>query len=278
MTKKYSLEELKNLTQTIRKDIIRMTTAAGSGHPSTSLSAVEILTALYFQVLHHDPSNPHWPDRDRFILSKGHGAPALYSVMARSGYFPPEQLMTLRKLDSPLQGHPERQRVAGVEASTGSLGQGLSIGSGMALAARVDRKTYRVYVLTGDGELDEGQVWEAALFAAHYKIDNLTAIVDRNGQQQDGWCKDILNTEPLAEKWRSFGWHVVDINGHDLQQVLKALDEAKAMKGKPTAIIARTVKGKGVSLLENNTNFHGVPLKPEQLEEALKELEQGIQV
>ena len=253
-----------------------MTTAAGSGHPSTSLSAVEIMTALFFNVLRHDPSNPNWPERDRFILSKGHGAPVLYSVMARSGYFPPEQLMTLRKLDSPLQGHPERQRVGGVEASTGSLGQGLSIGIGMALSAGVDHKNYRVYVLTGDGEIDEGQVWEAAMFAAHHKIDNLTAIVDRNGQQQDGWVKDILNTEPLVEKWRSFGWHVIDINGHDLQQVLKAFEESRAIKGQPTVIIARTVKGKGVSILENNTNFHGVPLTPEQMEQALKELEQGV--
>ena len=273
---KPDLEGLKRLALTIRKDIVRMTTAAGSGHPSTSLSAVEIMTALFFNVLRHDPSNPNWPERDRFILSKGHGAPVLYSVMARSGYFPPEQLMTLRKLDSPLQGHPERQRVGGVEASTGSLGQGLSIGIGMALAAGVDHKNYRVYVLTGDGEIDEGQVWEAAMFAAHHKIDNLTAIVDRNGQQQDGWVKDILNTEPLIEKWRSFGWHVIDINGHDLQQVLKAFEESRAIKGQPTVIIARTVKGKGVSILENNTNFHGIPLTPEQMEQALKELEQGV--
>jgi len=273
---KPDLEGLKRLALTIRKDIVRMTTAAGSGHPSTSLSAVEIMTALFFNVLRHDPSNPNWPERDRFILSKGHGAPVLYSVMARSGYFPPEQLMTLRKLDSPLQGHPERQRVGGVEASTGSLGQGLSIGIGMALSAGVDHKNYRVYVLTGDGEIDEGQVWEAAMFAAHHKIDNLTAIVDRNGQQQDGWVKDILNTEPLIEKWRSFGWHVIDINGHDLQQVLKAFEESRAIKGQPTVIIARTVKGKGVSILENNTNFHGVPLTPEQMEQALKELEQGV--
>ena len=273
---KLDLEGLKRLALTIRKDIVRMTTVAGSGHPSTSLSAVEIMTGLFFNVLRHDPTNPNWPERDRFILSKGHGAPVLYSVMARSGYFPPEQLMTLRKLDSPLQGHPERQRGAGVEASTGSLGQGLSIGIGMTLAARVDHMAYRVYVLTGDGELDEGQVWEAAMFAAHHKIDNLTAIVDRNGQQQDGWVKEILNTEPLIEKWRSFGWHVIDINGHDLLQVLKAFEEAKAIKGQPTVIIARTVKGKGVSLLENNTNFHGVPLTGEQMEQALKELEQGV--
>jgi len=273
---KPDLEGLKRLALTIRKDIVRMTTAAGSGHPSTSLSAVEIMTALFFNVLRHDPSNPNWPERDRFILSKGHGAPVLYSAMARSGYFPPEQLMTLRKLDSPLQGHPERQRVGGVEASTGSLVQGLSIGIGMALSAGVDHKNYRVYVLTGDGEIDEGQVWEAAMFAAHHKIDNLTAIVDRNGQQQDGWVKDILNTEPLIEKWRSFGWHVIDINGHDLQQVLKAFEESRAIKGQPTVIIARTVKGKGVSILENNTNFHGIPLTPEQMEQALKELEQGV--
>jgi transketolase len=272
------LEELRRLALATRKDIVRMTTAAGSGHPSTSLSAVEILTVLYFGVLKHDPTNPAWPDRDRFILSKGHGAPLLYSLMARTGYFPSDQLMSLRKLNSPLQGHPEVQRLPGVEASTGSLGQGLSIGVGTALAARVDHKDYRVYVLTGDGELNEGQVWEAVMSAAHFKIDNLTAIVDRNGQQQDGWVKDVLDTEPLVDKWRSFGWHTIDINGHSLEQVLKAFDEAKTVKGKPTAIIARTVKGKGVSFLENNTNAHGVPLKPEQMEQALKEIEQGIQV
>jgi transketolase len=251
-----------------------MTTAAGSGHPSTSLSVVEILTALYFNTMRHDPKNPLWDDRDRFVLSKGHGAPALYSAMARSGYFPLEQLMTLRQFKSPLQGHPERQRLPGIEASSGSLGQGLSIGIGMALAARLDGKDFHTYVVMGDGEMDEGQIWEAAMFASHYQLDNLTGILDRNGQQQDGWSKDVMNTEPLVDKWEAFGWNVLDIDGHDIQQVLNALGEAKRKKGKPTILIARTVKGKGVSLLENNTSFHGVPLNPEQMEKALLELTQ----
>ena len=266
------IEELKKIALTLRQDIVKMTTAAGSGHPSTSLSAVEILTVLYFNVMRHNPNDPSWSDRDRFVLSKGHGAPVLYSAMARSGYFPVEQLMTLRQFKSPLQGHPERQRLPGIEASSGSLGQGLSIGIGMALAARVDGKDFRTYVVMGDGEMDEGQIWEAAMFASHYQLDNLTGILDRNGQQQDGWSKDVMNTEPLVAKWQSFGWHVIDIDGHDLQMVLNAFGEAKAKKEKPTMIIARTVKGKGVSLLENNTNFHGVPLNPEQMEKALLEL------
>jgi transketolase len=267
-----SIEELKQLTKDLRREIIQITGRAGSGHPSSSFSALEILSALYFGVLRHDPNNPDWPDRDRFILSKGHAAPGLYAVMARAGYFPVEQLKTLRKLESPLQGHPEKNRLQGIEASTGSLGQGISIGIGMALAARLNKKDYRVYVLTGDGELDEGQVWEAAMFATHYQLDNLTVIVDRNKIQQDSWCKEVMNTEPLLEKWQSFGWYVIDINGHDLEQVIAALTEAKKVKGKPAVIIARTVKGKGVSFMENSTSFHGVAPTPEQVEMALKEL------
>jgi len=229
------IEELKKIALTLRQDIVKMTTAAGSGHPSTSLSTVEILTTLYFNVMRHNPKDPFWNDRDRFVLSKGHGAPALYSAMARSGYFPVEQLMTLRQFKSPLQGHPERQRLPGIEASSGSLGQGLSIGIGMALAARVDGKDFRTYVVMGDGEMDEGQIWEAAMFASHYQLDNLTGILDRNGQQQDGWSKDVMNTEPLVAKWQSFGWHVIDIDGHDLEAVLNAFGEAKAKKEKPTS-------------------------------------------
>lgn len=269
-----NIEELKKIANTLRKDIIRMTGAAGSGHPTSSLSAVEILTTLYFRILRHDPKNPHWPDRDRFVLSKGHGAPGLYAALARSGYFPVEQLMTLRKLDSPLQGHPERHRLGGVEASTGSLGQGISIGIGMALSAKLDRKDFRVYVLTGDGECDEGQVWEAALFAGNHHLDNLTVIVDYNKLQQDGWVKEIQDLEPLADKWRAFKWHALEIDGHDLEQVAKAFSEAKATRGKPTAIIAHTVKGKGVSFMENRPELHGIPPTPEQVEQALKELEQ----
>ena len=268
-------EELRKIAATLRKDIIQMTGAAGSGHPTSSFSTVEILTTLYFQVLRHDPKRPDWPDRDRFILSKGHAAPALYAALARSGYFPPDQLMTLRKLDSPLQGHPERHRLGGVEASTGSLGQGVSIGIGMALAGRLDRKDYRVYVMTGDGELDEGQVWEAAMYAGNHGLDNLTVIVDHNQAQQDGWVKDIMDLSPLADKWKAFKWHAIEIDGHDWNQISKAFDEAKATKGRPTVIIARTVKGKGVSFMENKPELHGVPPKPEEVEPALRELEQG---
>lgn len=269
-----NIEELKKIAHTLRKDIIKMTGAAGSGHPTSSLSAVEILTTLYFRILRHDPKNPDWPDRDRFILSKGHGAPVLYAALARSGYFPVEQLMTLRKLNSPLQGHPERHRLSGVEASTGSLGQGVSIGIGMALSAKLDQKEFRVYVLTGDGECDEGQVWEAALYAGNHPLDNLTVIVDYNKAQQDGWVKEIQDLEPLADKWRAFKWHALEIDGHDLEQVAKAFFEASATKGKPTVIIAHTVKGKGVSFMENRPELHGIPPTPEQVEQALKELEQ----
>ena len=270
-----NIEELKKIANSLRKDIIKMTGAAGSGHPTSSLSAVEILTTLFFRIMRHDPKKPDWTDRDRFVLSKGHGAPVLYAVLANTGYFPKDQLMTLRKLDSPLQGHPERHRLPGVEASTGSLGQGISIGIGMALAARLDRKDYRVYVLTGDGECDEGQVWEAALFAGNRKLDNLTVIVDHNKLQQDGWVKEIQDLEPLADKWKAFKWHAIEIDGHDLEQVAKAFSEAKATREKPTVIIAHTVKGKGVSFMEgmNDKNRHGVPPTPEELERALKELE-----
>lgn len=266
-------EELSRLATEIRRDIVKMTTAAGSGHPSSSYSAVEILLTLYFKFLRHDPRNPNWPERDRFILSKGHAAPVLYSVLARAGYFPVEQLMTLRKFGSQLQGHPERHRLGGVEASTGSLGQGVSIGIGMALAAKLDRKNTRIYVLTGDGEIEEGQVWEAALTAGNFKLDNLTVIVDQNGLQQDGWVKDIQDLSPLPDKWRAFKWHTVEIDGHDLDQVTRAFEEAQTTKGKPTVIIAKTVKGKGVSFIENRPEMHGVPLTPEELERALKELE-----
>ena len=269
------VQELKKLATIFRKDIIEMTGAAGSGHPTSSLSTVEILTTLYFNVLRHDPKRPDWPDRDRFILSKGHAAPALYVFLARSGYFPVVQLKSLRKLDSPLQGHPERHRVAGVEASTGSLGQGISIGIGMALAGRLDGKDYRVYVMTGDGECDEGQVWEAALYAGNHALDKLTVIVDHNQAQQDGWVKDVMDLSPLTDKWKAFKWHAIEIDGHDLDQVSKAFDEAKSTKGKPTAIVARTVKGKGVSFMENRPELHGIPPTPEQVEQALKELNQS---
>jgi transketolase len=264
--------DLIDLARTIRKEVIQMTTAAGSGHPTTCFSATELLIALYNRVLRFRANEPTWPDRDRFLLSKGHAAPLLYAVMAHAGYFPVDRLITLRKLDSPLQGHPEKRRLAGVEASTGSLGQGISIGIGMALAARIDRKDYRTYVLTGDGEIEEGQVWEAAMFAGTHKLDNLCVIIDANKLQQDGWVKDTLALDPLAPKWESFGWHAIDIDGHNYDQILKAYDDAKNTKGKPTVIIARTVKGKGVGFIENRPDMHGVPLTKEEAERAYAEL------
>ncbi|MEK7748327.1 MAG: transketolase [Nitrospirota bacterium] len=265
-------ESLTKQAKLLRQDIIQMISNAASGHPGGSLSAIDIITALYFKVLRHRPTEPDWANRDRFVLSKGHAAPALYAALARSGYFPVEQLASLRKLGSPLQGHPEKGRLAGVEASSGSLGQGISIGSGMALAARLDQKDYRTYVLMGDGESNEGQIWESALFAAHYKIDSLTVILDRNRQQLDDWTEKILDTESLSEKWRAFRWHVIEIDGHNMDQILKAFEEAKNTAGKPTLILANTTKGKGVSFMENNLEFHGVAPNAEQTKTALLEL------
>ena len=268
-----SIEEMKGMTRRLRRHVIEMTATAGSGHPGGSLSAVEIVTALYFSHLRHDPRNPCWPDRDRFVLSKGHAAPVLYAALAEAGYIPIEELLTLRQPDSRLQGHTNMCITPGVEMSSGSLGQGLSFGIGIALAARLDHRAYRVYVVLGDGECEEGQVWEAAMAAAHFKLDNLVAIVDRNGQQIDGWTYQVMNTEPLADKWRAFGWHTIEADGHDLSQILAALEEAKAVVGKPTAIVAHTVKGKGVSFMENNLDFHGRAPTPEEAQRALKELE-----
>ncbi|MCW5978167.1 MAG: transketolase [Bryobacteraceae bacterium] len=272
MTGKKSLEELQALTKTIRRRIVEMTGAAKSGHPGGSLSAVEIVATLFFDVMNHDPQNPHWEDRDRFILSKGHGCPVLYAVMAECGYTPVEQLNTLRKLGSIYQGHPDRRFIPALEASTGSLGQGLSIGLGMALAARLDGKPWRTYVVLGDGEIQEGQIWEAAMFASFHKVDNLVAIVDYNRIQLDGFVKDIMELEPLADKWRSFGWHVVELDGHSIPALREAFAVPAAVKGKPTVVIAHTVKGKGVSFMENNPKWHGVAPSPQEVELALKEL------
>jgi transketolase len=246
---------------------------AQSGHPGGSLSAIDMMTVLFKQVMNHDPKNPDSPDRDRFILSKGHAAPALYAVLAHCGYFSQNQLKTLRKLGSPLQGHPEKNRLPGVEASTGSLGQGVSIGIGMALAAKLDRKKYRTYVLIGDGETDEGQVWEAALFAGNRRLDNLTVILDNNGQQLDGSVEEIMPLRPVGEKWRSFGWNVIEINGHQMTEIQSAFEKAKDTTGKPTLIWAKTVKGKGVSFMENNNEFHGMAPNAEQFKVAMGELE-----
>lgn len=260
------------MAKTIRRHILTMIAKANSGHPGGSLSAVEILTILYFRIMRHHPFEPDWPDRDRFILSKGHAAPALYAVLAECGYFPTEELASLRQLGSRLQGHTDRNLTPGVEMSAGSLGQGLSFGIGAALAARLDNRDYRVYVLVGDGECQEGQVWEAAMAASHFKVDNLTCIVDHNGLQLDGRVADIMNIEPLKDKWRSFGWHVLEVDGHDLIEIHQALQRARFAKGKPTAIIARTIKGKGVSFMENNVDFHGKAPTTEELERAMTEL------
>jgi transketolase len=267
-----SVAELEKMARQLRRQVITMIATAGSGHPGGSLSAADIVTALYFKVMRHDAKNPQWLDRDRFVLSKGHAAPILYAALAECGYFPVEELSTLRKLGSRLQGHTDRTLTPGVEMSAGSLGQGLSFGIGIALAGSLDKRDYQVYVLLGDGECEEGQIWEAALFAPHHKMDNLTAIVDHNDIQLDGRVCDIMGLEPLLDKWRAFNWHVLEINGHDITQILEALKEAGEIKGKPTVIIAHTIKGKGVSFMENNVDFHGKAPTAQEVEIALKEL------
>jgi transketolase len=268
------LADLQARARSIRRGIITSTTTAGSGHPTSSLSGVEIAVALYFGgFLRHDPKKPHWPQRDRFILSKGHAAPLLYAVLAEAGYFPKEQLATLRKLGSPLEGHPNMRRLPGVEASTGSLGQGLSIGVGHALAARLDKLDYRVYVLTGDGELDEGQVWEALMAGHKFKLDNLALIVDQNGYQQTGATAEVLDLKPLVPRFEAFGWAAQEVNGHDLNEVLAALEKARQTRGRPSAIVARTVKGYPIqNLLTKDPNHHGKPLTPEEAQMALAEI------
>jgi transketolase len=263
---------LEEKAREIRIEILRMLTAAGSGHTGGSLSAADIVTALYFYKMRHRPDEPEWRERDRFILSKGHAAPLLYAVLSLSGYFDREMLKTLRKIDSPLQGHPSSRMLKGVEISTGSLGQGLSIANGIALGLRMDGLSSRVYCLLGDGEIQEGQVWEAAMTAGHYRLDNLCAIIDNNGLQIDGFCCDVMKIEPITDKWRAFGWNVIDIDGHDMGQILDALDEAEGVKGLPTMIVARTVKGKGVSIFEGKAKYHGIAPTGEELEIALKEL------
>jgi transketolase len=268
-----NLEQLQAISKRLRREIVQMIGAAKSGHPGGSLSAVEIMVTLYFDVLRHDPYNPGWEDRDRCILSKGHAAPVLYTVLAEAGYTPKDLLNTLRKLGSPYQGHPDRRFIPLLEASTGSLGQGLSIGLGMALAARLDGRAFRTYVILGDGEIQEGQIWEGAMFAAFHKVDNLVAIVDYNKIQLDGFVKDIMDLEPLAAKWSGFGWHVIELDGHDIPALQAAFAEAAATKGKPTVLIAHTIKGKGVSFMENNPKFHGTAPTPAEVELALQELQ-----
>jgi len=264
---------LQEKAKKIRQHIIQMIGEACSGHPGGSLSAADIVTALYFHVLHLDPKKPDWLERDRFVLSKGHAAPLLYAALAERGFFPTEELLTLRKLNSRLQGHPDMRKLPGVEMSTGSLGQGLSVANGMALAARLDKRNYRVYVLLGDGEIQEGQVWEAAMASAHYQLDNLTAFLDHNGLQIDGPIKEVMSPEPVVDKWQAFGWHVLTINGHDFHQILSAIKEAKRIKNKPTMIVAETIKGKCISFMENKVDWHGVAPKPDEVRQALIELE-----
>jgi transketolase len=270
---KPDIASLRKKAKTLRIEILKMLTESGSGHTGGSLSAADVVAALYFYKMRHDSSNPNWPERDRFVLSKGHAAPVLYGALALSGYFDKKLLGTLRKIGSPLQGHPCSRKLPGIEISTGSLGQGLSVANGMALGLKLDGLSSRVYCLLGDGETQEGQVWEAAMTAAHYKLDNLCAIIDNNGLQIDGHCCDVMCIEPIVKKWAAFGWHVIDINGHDMGSVVHALDEAESVKNMPTMIVARTIKGKGVSFFEGKVEYHGIAPTSEELEKALKELE-----
>ncbi len=265
-------QELQGIATSIRQEIIQMLYLSKSGHPGGSLSAADIMTVLYFKEMNIDPKNPKMEDRDRFVLSKGHAAPVLYATLAEKGFFPKEELKTLRKINSDMQGHPNMNDTPGVDMSTGSLGQGISAAAGMALAGKIDNKSFRVHALLGDGEIQEGLVWEAAMFAAHYKLDNLVAILDNNGLQIDGLNSEVMGVEPLDKKWEAFGWHVIKIDGHNFDEIIAALDEAKTVKGKPTIIIAKTVKGKGVSFMENQASWHGAAPNEEQTKQALAEL------
>ncbi len=267
------IKKLEKKATELRKDIVTMICKSKSGHPGGSLSVIDIMTALYYDVMNIDVANPQKEDRDRFILSKGHAAPALYAVLADKGYFDKELLGTLRQFGSPLQGHPDMKKIKGVEISTGSLGQGLSVANGMALASRLQNIPYRVYVAMGDGELQEGQVWEAAMTSAQYKLDNLTAFVDYNNLQIDGNVSDIMNVASVEDKFKAFGWHVISIDGHNFEEILKAIDEAKQTKGKPTMIVANTIKGKGVDFMENVCGFHGVAPTEEETKRAIEQLE-----
>ena len=295
LTETVSIEQLEAIARRIRRHIIRMTAAAQSGHPGGSLSCADILTALYFRVLRHDPRNPHWPDRDRLIVSKGHATPAVYAALAEAGYFSTDELLTFRRLGSRLQGHTVMHMPPGVEMSAGALGMGLSFALGHALASRLDGRHYHVYCLMSDGDCDEGQTWEAAMASAHHRADNLTAIIDRNHIQNDGFSDylryrdgeppqrpggwvgnehtvNIMSLEPFGDKWRAFGWRVWQVDGHDFAALIAALEEAKAHRGQPTVVIAETIKGKGVSFMENNPAFHGKAPTPDQAEQALKEM------
>lgn len=259
-----------------RKHAITGIYNAASGHPGGSLSIADILAVLYFEKMNIDPKNPKMADRDRFVLSKGHCAPILYGILAERGFFPAELCARLRKIDCILQGHPDMKTIPGVDMSTGSLGQGISAANGMALSAKLDNKDYRVYTILGDGEIEEGQVWEAAMFAAHYKLDNLTAFLDNNGLQIDGNIADVMNSNPIDDKFRAFGWNVIVIDAHDYDQIREAIETAKTVKGKPTMIVAKSVKGKGVSYMENQASWHGAAPNKEQYEQAIKELDEKL--
>jgi len=272
---KPDIKELKKKAIGIRKDLLEMLTLAGSGHTGGSLSIVDILVALYCYEMRNDPKNPKWPGRDRFLLSKGHACPALYAVLAEKGYFPKEDLRTLRKLGSKIQGHPQ-MGLAGIEISSGSLGQGLSIANGMALATRLDKSDTRIYCLMGDGETNEGQVWEAAMTASHYKLDSLCAIIDYNKLQIDGFCCEVKDMGAYLDKWKDFGWHVIETDGHDMEKLIAAFDKAKTIKGMPTVIVAHTIKGKGVSFIENRVEWHGIAPKAEECERAIRELDEEM--
>ena len=261
-------ERLERIARTIRLDIVQMVGVGQRGHLGGSCSIADVVTALYFSKMRHDPANPSWPDRDRFLLSKGHAALVQYAALAECGYFPKEELKRVKRCGSMLQGHPDLKCTPGVEANTGSLGQGLSIACGMAAGLRIDGRNSRVYCVVGDGELAEGQIWEAAMAASAFKLDNLVAILDRNGLQAMGVIAQRFNTNPVPEKWRAFGWHVTEINGHDMQEILEALDEADGIKGQPKMIIARTIKGAGIPFAENRVEFHNGQLDEEQFERA----------
>ena len=265
-------QELENISKLIRKDIVTMLTESASGHPGGSLSIADIMSVLFFEEMNIDPKDSKDPNRDRFVLSKGHAAPALYSALARRGYLEVEELNTLRKIDSRLQGHPNMNDLPGIDMSTGSLGQGISAAVGMALAGKLDKKDYRVFTILGDGELEEGQVWEASMAAAHYKLDNLTAFVDNNGLQIDGNIEDVMNPGPIDKKFEAFGWNVLKIDGHDFDQIRDAISKAKEAKDQPTVIVCKTIKGKGVSFMENQAGWHGNAPNKEQCEQALKEI------
>ena len=267
--------ELSCICKQVRRDIINMTANAGSGHPGGSLSATELMTTLFFRQMRIDPKNPKDPNRDRFVLSKGHSAPCYYAVLAERGFISRDEFTNFRQLHSILQGHPDCKKVPGVDASTGSLGQGCSIAVGMALGAKHQGQDVKVYTLLGDGEIEEGQVWEAAMFASHRKLDNFVAIVDNNGLQIDGAVDDVCSPYPIDEKFKAFGFHVIEVDGHDFDALKAAFDEAKQTKGQPTAIIAKTVKGKGVSFMENQCSWHGTAPNDEQYAQAMEELEKA---